>query len=83
MTSSNDNQKDFIGFLSEIATGTYKADSWEQFVVTHYPDPNLERARIEFVQASIAAGDWLPPEIPVSLCRAAEELHSRLASNVS
>jgi uncharacterized protein (TIGR02594 family) len=69
---------DFLQFLSGISSGIYCASAWDDQIVTRHSDTVHEAMRVEFVRASIAAGDWSPPEIPASLRMAAKSLHATL-----
>ena len=70
---------EFLQFLADISSGIYSASDWESLVLTHYGDLILEEIRIQFVQASISAGEWSPPLLPVSLRTSAKDLHVKLA----
>lgn len=71
-------REEFMRFLADISSGIYSASDWESMVVTHYSDLALEDIRIQFVRASISAGQWSPPALPVLLRDSAKDLHSKL-----
>ena len=78
MVLASHSREEFIRFLADISTGIYSLSDWESLVVTHYKDVALEEIRIQFVRASISAGQWSPPVLPVSLRNSAKDLHSKL-----
>lgn len=78
MVLQNHSREEFIRFLADISSGIYSASDWESLVVTHYSDLALEEIRIQFVRASISAGQWSPPALPVLLRNSAKDLHLNL-----
>jgi hypothetical protein len=78
MVLPSHSREEFIRFLADISSGIYSASDWESLVVTHYNDMALEEMRIQFVLASVSAGHWSPPVLPVSLRNSAKDLHSKL-----
>lgn len=43
----------FADFVSRLAAGTEREGEWFRFVVTHYPDEEVETIRRELVRLSI------------------------------
>lgn len=78
MVLQSHSREALIRFLADISSGIYSASDWESLVVTHYSDLALEDIRIQFVRASISAGQWSPPALPALLRNRAKDLRSKL-----
>ena len=58
MTINNEQRKDFIAFLNRITLDQdISNEEWQNIVVTHYFDKNLEEVRCQFVRLWIESSN--------------------------
>jgi hypothetical protein len=74
--SSPTTRERFAAFLESVADGSSDVREWSELAVTHYPDAEMERARVRAVRlvSALPIGAVLAPEASEQLRRWANEL---------